>query len=515
MAPVLIRSPFVYYFLGIGIQWHDFMRSRKHYHFLILGVGSLTVYLATFRKFQLHIASSHGVARKNLVSPSNDRGDDLSRGDVQVRVSTRQRQLRLRDTEDEQQMNSSSFGTSSSNSSSAYPGYRIINCVQDFFHPSRQNKNDTSSILMDNPHHGRLYSRWLHEAFPPSFYLSLHPPDIDRVRWSIMKNGRYYEHDQDQLFIDILTDVAAAKQPNRLSTQQQPPSSASAASLVLRVIDIGANIGYYSLRTAAVAASLQVPYEIFAFEPNEMNVARFCESIWLNADTFFGFDHYHNNHPNKIQSNIVIYQQGISDHTGTMPFAQPQIRNPGAGTFKQTLTVTDPGGYVRMVNSTAPIQNLAVTTLDAYAQYMRWLPTISVATSSASTKSHVDNETSMKLEIHILKIDVEGLEPAVIFGANQLLLSKQIWNIIMEITCATSADRSLLEDSLNLLCSAGYMLQGYGGASGPVPHLHRLNNCTSMVARIINHCEKDGLRQMNLWWQHSSHLFTKQSSIAL
>jgi FkbM family methyltransferase len=159
-----------------------------------------------------------------------------------------------------------------------------------------------------DPNQGQLLSRYLNAGAKPAFYMSVHNEETDSVRWSAMGGGHYYEQIQDRLFIDILTDTAM-------------PVIAGSGSHTVRVVDVGGNIGYFTLRSAAVATLLQVPHELIAFEPNPVNIARFCESLWLNADTFFA--------PSTWRKTVDIYQQGVSDKAGILKFSFPNSNNPG------------------------------------------------------------------------------------------------------------------------------------------------------------------------------------------
>jgi FkbM family methyltransferase len=299
-----------------------------------------------------------------------------------------------------------------------------------------------------DPNQGQLLSRYLNAGAKPAFFMSVHNEETDSVRWSAMGGGRYYEQIQDQLFIDILTDTAMRV-------------IADGGSHAVRVVDVGGNIGYFTLRSAAVATLLQVPYELIAFEPNPVNIARFCESLWLNADTFFA--------PSTRRKTVDIYQQGVSDKAGILTFSLPNSNNPGTGTFQDPEVVRSQllhRAHQRLkregrtgnlsLNSIVPppAQEIPVTTLDEFAKYREWLPI---------------KDGKERAEIHILKIDVEGLEPAVVQGATGLLGSGLVWNVIMEISCGVGGDAVSTSKALWTLYNAGYRLQGQGLWSGPTP----------------------------------------------
>merc|ERR1719410_2481902 len=90
------------------------------------------------------------------------------------------------------------------------------------------------------------------------FYIATHDKKIDHVRSDIMKSQFYYEQQ--------LT--------NRVAEIFDEKSSQGKESIML---DVGSNIGWFSLVAAAHGAS-----KVYAFEPNLQNTVRLCESISLN-----------------------------------------------------------------------------------------------------------------------------------------------------------------------------------------------------------------------------------------
>jgi predicted methyltransferase len=93
--------------------------------------------------------------------------------------------------------------------------------------------------------------------------------------------------------------------------QKSPPKA--------RVLDIGGNVGYYSLLSAASGA-----FVVDGFEPNLKNLLRFCESSVLNRWT-------NEFEMSSSQPHLNIYAYGVSDHAGELPFYVR--RNPGEGSF--------------------------------------------------------------------------------------------------------------------------------------------------------------------------------------
>jgi FkbM family methyltransferase len=453
----------------------------NHPHPSVTVVPTLLAFLKHLPAATSNTRNESGELRRSLsTAPYKSTTDDLA-------AFTRARRLSLSE--------STTATSSSSKSLNPLP----VNCLADYLEPMRQmqqinHRNGTKSYrsLRQSPsfvdtNQGQLLSRYLDGGALPAFFLSIHHEKADKVRWSVMQFGRYYEQVQDQLFIDILTDAATRGNGS-------PPT--------LRVVDVGGNIGYFTLRSAAVAASLQVPYELIAFEPNPVNIARFCESLWLNADTFFA--------PSTRRTTVDIYQQGVSDKAAILNFSLPHSSNPGTGTFRDSEVVRSQllheanqfqkregrAGKIALKSvAPPPTQEIPVTTLDAFAKYRGWWP--------------VNTE---RVDIHILKIDVEGLEPAVVQGAIGLLESGLVWNVIMEISCGTRGDAMSASQALWTIYKAGYRLQGQGKWSGPTPGSNPWGNGNgkSLIQGILKQCEGNDAQQLNLWWQHPSHPMKNQ-----
>ena len=106
------------------------------------------------------------------------------------------------------------------------------------------------------------------------------------------------------------------------------------------VVDVGANIGYYTLLSAALG------HAVVSFEPNPANILRICDSLRLNDYR----DHVH------------VFQNAVSDETGEMRLFVPH--NPGAATIKK---------MDEKIEADADHQAITkVVTLDTFAQEQGW-----------------------------------------------------------------------------------------------------------------------------------------------
>mmetsp|Transcript_22821 Transcript_22821/g.33940 ORF Transcript_22821/g.33940 Transcript_22821/m.33940 type:complete len:274 (-) Transcript_22821:592-1413(-) len=98
-------------------------------------------------------------------------------------------------------------------------------------------------------------------ATDPPFWIALHNPSFDKMRWvSIKKSGEYYEKGVTSIFHEILSTYDL--------TKEQP--------IAPLVIDIGMNIGWFSLYSRAHG------HDVAAFEPNPVMFLRMCESLGYN-----------------------------------------------------------------------------------------------------------------------------------------------------------------------------------------------------------------------------------------
>lgn len=128
------------------------------------------------------------------------------------------------------------------------------------------------------------------------------------------------------------------------------------------VLDVGANIGYFSL---LFATWLKGNGEVHAFEPFPSTMQRLKRNLELNP---------------RLKNVVHFHETALSDSVGSMAMAAPDKGNSGCN----YLNVSDAG-------------SIAVTTLDTLVSQTRFP------------------------RIDLIKIDVEGCEVALLKGANQTL----------------------------------------------------------------------------------------------
>jgi FkbM family methyltransferase len=282
-----------------------------------------------------------------------------------------------------------------------------------------------------DPNHGIVFARQLTSS--PTFVVAVHNQHYDSVRWrSIYKKGAYYEGHVHNAFVHILSQLNANR-PAQPTPEAQP----------VVVMDVGMNIGYYSL----LAARMGVVDRVVAFEINPTNVLRMCESLRLNDS----FQNYSHENGNGGSSPVVdIYRRGVSNvNDQTLVVHVPS--NPGQASMKtlDTTDTTTPATSAASTTASAASSSLVTTiTLDTYAQQQGWL-------SGDESSSATASSTTTTPLIAILKIDVEGLEPQVLLGATKLMQSRLVRNVLTEFRDLNSA---VSRQALQLLLEAGYRL---------------------------------------------------------
>jgi FkbM family methyltransferase len=173
----------------------------------------------------------------------------------------------------------------------------------------------------------------------------------------------------------------------------------------MTVLDIGANIGYY---TVLMASRIGESGRVIAFEPNPVVYEELKSNIELNR-----------------LSNALVLPIALSDSSGDSQFYFPHEGQEGHGGLRKNNSFTE-----------ARIENVSTDRLD-----------------------EVLLRLSIK-KVDLIKIDVEGAELLVIRGANGLLTGRSKPIIFFESAenqCASFGFRVF--DVLSSIASFGYFLE--------------------------------------------------------
>ncbi|KAG7339916.1 FkbM family methyltransferase [Nitzschia inconspicua] len=275
--------------------------------------------------------------------------------------------------------------------------------------------------LWKDPNGGQYFIRKIIKA--PHHFVSLHNNNYDHVRHSsIFIGGNYYEHHIHDRFERILAEA-------------ERTTIATARSLPI-VIDVGANLGYYSLLSAARQ------HAVISFEINPSNLIRLCESIQWNSNLGMA----KNKDPTTFFGPIRLFRNGVSNqHNQSLQVVVPG--NPGEASI-QDVSQNDSNRRQQLesfANGTSANDPTFATTvtLDSFAIDHGWLPTTTTQNNKASNRV---------VDIAILKIDTEGHEPFILQGATKLLSSHLIRNILIEY-------RMICRDTVfEIILESGYVL---------------------------------------------------------
>jgi hypothetical protein len=292
----------------------------------------------------------------------------------------------------------------------------------------------THPAKVEDPNKGVNYTRMIGTTYP--FHIFVNNVTYDRMRFGIYETGVYYEDKQVEVWQHILKNAK--------------PGS--------RVVDIGANIGFYALVAAAVT-----PVIIDAFEPNLVNDLRMCESALLNG--WYG-EYDGHRHSMNATSKININPYGLSDTSGTFEFFHNK-NNPGASSFKR--------------NKGGKVEQLEVTTLDIVEKDRQWIK---------------NGDT-----IAAMKLDAEGLGAKILLGGRDLLRSGIVRNILAETDKHDEKDMQQTEiEALQLLVESGYKLAGYGWWRGP-SFVNDVSHDKDLPRKIHDAVQtQKATPYLNLWW---------------
>jgi len=229
-----------------------------------------------------------------------------------------------------------------------------------------------------------------------------------------------------------------------------------------RVVDVGGNIGWFTMMSAAIGHHVDV------FEPNKVNLVRQCQSMWLN-----GWENANEadilNRTTK-RGSVNIHPYGVGSNTTVMQLYMGG--NPGKATLNRAK-----------ITSKAELRHatINIVTLDSLAQYHGWFEN--------------------RAQISILKVDVEGSEPAVFSGAKNLLKARLVENILMELTFGEAKENAENMACLETIVDAGYMLYKVGGSYGPTTNVKLANGETALQYVLAKYGRKT---TVNLWWKKTA-----------
>ena len=206
----------------------------------------------------------------------------------------------------------------------------------------------------------------------------------------------------------------------------------------MTVVDIGANIGYYTLLAAKLVGSYG---KVYAFEPGPSYYTFLKKNIEAN----------------RLSAIVEPFRLAVGDTEKT---ATLFLRNPTASSlFDITSITTDKTAIVDVIS------------LDKFFGERNWVP------------------------VDIIKIDIEGAEKIALEGMRSLVKRNPELKLIIEINpfCLDAAGISS-EDLLMLLCELGFnkvgvLLKG-DGSYGIPQHIQYLTNLARDITCVNLLCER-------------------------
>ena len=195
------------------------------------------------------------------------------------------------------------------------------------------------------------------------------------------------------------------------------------------VVDVGANLGYFSLLAASMG------FKVISFEPMNRNVAKFLSSVARNH----------------LENKITIYQNAVTYNSG------------GFVTMTETHDSNQGNGQIRAYS---------LSKNGVYGQ--EFVDTITI-------------DDVINTNVLLMKIDVEGFESAVLNGAKRLIC----WNVVTYITIEFSHETRQSTDCpaqemLQLLESVGYEISDVVPDAPPLMSANFAKFPPNILFRLLN-----------------------------
>ena len=239
---------------------------------------------------------------------------------------------------------------------------------------------------------------WEKVEFPPvpKYMLNIHNPVTEDI---FISGSTHAQRIWDPYIWDLFVRIL----------QEAPSGALSRAGLV---VDVGANIGYFTMMAAALG------YDVVSFEPMAHNLRKLRSSVRRNG---FG-------------SRVTIIDRVVAQTAGArVVLVATHPTNQGNGHIVNVDTVSNVDRYYS-----------ETTTLDAVL-------------------------VPMKRDILLMKIDVEGSETAVLDGAYSIIRERTVHFITLEISDATRDNRACsLVAMLRAMQRMGYVISDVTPGAPPL-----------------------------------------------
>lgn len=197
------------------------------------------------------------------------------------------------------------------------------------------------------------------------------------------------------------------------------------------VIDAGANIGVLSLLAASYMHS------VIAFEANTRNAALMLRSITLN----------------KFGDRISLFRAALGERPGIGEMFTPTGNRGGSRLVINTLINPDPSVF----KDEGSVQ---ILTLDSVLPFLR-----DVVSRSRANVAALNPTSAFTQPPILMKLDVEGCEPLVLQGAQQLMNEFKVGAVFLEIAASIWTENGCSVTALaHAFFEKGYQGMVRGGA---------------------------------------------------
>jgi FkbM family methyltransferase len=333
-----------------------------------------------------------------------------------------------------------------------------LSCT-DIFHEDRNIPRPAG-----DPNSGAIHARYT--STDPYFWVALHKREFDATRWAIIEFGEYYEVQETKSFANI---IRADAQERVLRHKQQQTSAPTSSLPPLHVIDVGGNIGWYTLVVIAAAMEQQYPIIVDVFEPNPRNHRRLCESLFLNEWL------------RHEQVAINLYPLGV---TSTAMASDPTQ----TGRIGVSTSGTGSLAAMHRVNLTETV-TFPLVSLDQMAKELDWMDS--------------------KQTISILKVDVEGFELEVLQGAQELLKSQTIQHVFFEGNLRKKIEHGRFRKLVEIMVNNGYVAYKLGGFRGADTVVKTTWTAATDLSQYMDSLKEECAvpqrrpprTQCNIWWR--------------
>jgi hypothetical protein len=297
----------------------------------------------------------------------------------------------------------------------------VVDCAQWMARADENTNND--NMEWKDPYQGKAMTPYtLPEPAPSNLQIGLYGKEVSFVTMEVQSKSSRVRHGGQSTFLTILKRY-------KIDTTDTK-SAASTATAVPMVLQVGGQIGWFSLQAAALG------FEVHVLEENPSHVLRMCRNIQLNQEA--NEDTTTTSTTNRplvlhLYHAVVV----MAENVGTS--------KPSATTVSTQVDLSGRLGRGVFAHQIEFVPAFLKPLYPQHQQHPSLLPILSTTLDHwAESQSLLGPENnSQNSHLVLLKIDVApGHETQVLRGAQLLLQSKHVWNIMVDIKVSGSSSSS-------------------------------------------------------------------------